>query len=313
MEIVEDKPNVIESAPVNAEIVNFESFDILEEIGSGSFGIVYKVQKKAEGTIFAMKSLSKNTLEKCKQLKYAISECKIMKRLNHPFVLTLHYAFQTKKYLYLVLDFCSRGDLLGIINKKNLLSEKSARFYLAETILALEYLHSLNILYRDLKPSNILIDSEGHIKLADFGLAKENVGSANPAMSIAGSPAYLPPETINRKGTTPAADIYGLGPLLYEMLTGSPLFTGNDTMVIYNNIKMARVAFTPYVTESAKNLINLVINKNPERRPTIPQLKRHIFFRRLDWKALLDKKISPPKIFESEKFELNKLDKLEDL
>ena len=292
----EDKPNIAESAPVNTETVNFESFDVLEEIGSGSFGTVYRVQKKNEDKVYAMKSLSKRTLEVHRQLKYAISECKIMKQLNHPFILTLHYAFQTKKFLYLVLDYCSCGDLLEIIRSQGKLSEKASRFYLAEVILALEYLHSMDILYRDLKPSNILIDSTGNVKLADFGLAKENVRTNNPAMSMAGTPAYLPPETINGRGTTHAADIYGLGPLLYEMLTGTPLFSGNDTCAIYNSIRLGRIAFPPYVDEAAKNLINQVMNRNPERRLTINQLKRHFFFRRLNWQALFEKKIKPPKI-----------------
>lgn len=304
-ESVEDKPNVTESAPVNTETVNFESFDVLEEIGSGSFGVVYKVQKKNEDKVFAMKSLSKRTLEVYRQLKYAISECKIMKQLNHPFILTLHYAFQTNKYLYLILDYCPNGDLLDIITQQGKLSEKSARFYLAEVILALEYLHSLSILYRDLKPSNILIDETGNVKLADFGLAKENVGTSNPAMSMAGTPAYLPPETLTGKGTTTAADIYGLGPLLYEMLTGIPLFSGNDTTVIYNNIRQGKIAFPPYVDEPARNLINLVMSKAPEKRPTTSQLKRHFFFRRMNWQALYDKKIKPPKITHYERYSDN--------
>lgn len=293
---VEDKPTVNEPAPVNTEIVNYDSFVICEEIGSGSFGIVYRVQKKNEGKVYAMKSLSKRTLEQHKQLKYAISECKIMKQLNHPFIITLHYAFQTSKYLYLILDYCSYGDLLGVINRQGRFNEKTASYYLGETILALEYLHSLNILYRDMKPSNILVDSDGHIKLADFGLAKENVGANNPAMSMAGTPAYLPPETLDRRGTTAAADIYGLGPLLYEMMTGHPIFAGQDTIQIYNNIRQSRITFPPYLSIYAKDLITSVMSKNPERRPTINQLKRHMFFKKLNWQALLDKRIQPPKL-----------------
>ena len=113
---------------------------------------------------------------------------------------------------------------------------------------------------------------------------------------MAGTPAYLPPETIDRKGTTAAADIYGLGPLLYEMLTGSPLFSGNDTMALYSNIRNGRIAFPPYVEEPARDLINQVMARNPLRRPTINQLKRHFFFRRLNWQALLNKRIIPPRI-----------------
>jgi tRNA A-37 threonylcarbamoyl transferase component Bud32 len=296
VDLVEDKTNIVENAPVNTGDLNCKDFNLLEEIGSGSFGTVYKVEKKATGETFAMKSLSKSKLKKLYQLKYAISECKIMQKLKHPFILTLYHGFQDEKYLYMILDYCSNGDLSGIIRSQKTLDEKSAKFYLGEIILALEYLHSLKILYRDLKPANILLNSDGHIKLADFGLAKENVGLNNPAMSMAGTPAYLPPETVNRKGTTTAADIYGLGLLLYEMLTGRPLFTGNDLMAIYNHIKKAKITFPTYVSEPARDLINLVTSKNPEKRPTIPQIKRHPFFRRTNWQALYEKRIKPPDI-----------------
>lgn len=278
------------------ESIDFSCFTIMEEIGSGSFGIVYKVTKINDGKIFAMKSLSKASLQKQKQLKYAISECKIMKQLNHPFIVPLYYAFQTPKYLYLILELCPNGDLLELLEKKGILEETVARFYLAEVILALEYLHEADIIYRDLKPANVLIDSEFHAKLADFGLAKEKVNKVNPAMTMAGSPAYLPPEIVAKKGATSASDIYGLGPLLYELLTAKTPYYSEDIDMLFQNIKTAKLSFPEYVSQPAKDLICQVMNKDPTKRPQISQIKRHPFFRKMDWHALLARKIRPPKL-----------------
>jgi len=128
-------------------------------------------------------------------LKYAISECNILKQSNHPYVLKMHYSFQTPKYLYMILDLCTGGDLAYHLTKREIFDENESKFFIAEVILAIEYLHSLDIIYRDLKPENILIDTEGHVKLADFGLAKEGIKNNN-ARSFCGSPAYLAPEML---------------------------------------------------------------------------------------------------------------------
>ena len=268
----------------------------MEEIGSGSFGTVYKVKKNNTGEVFAMKSLSKPVLRKHKQLKYAISECKIMKQLNHPFIVKLHYAFQTSKYLYLTLELCENGDLYGLIEKYNKIDENTAKFYLAEVILALEYLHSLDIIYRDLKPANVLIDKFGHVKLADFGLAKEKVKTIDLAMTVVGSPAYMPPEILQKKGASKASDIYGLGPFLFELLTGTTPYYCDDVEELYQNIKTAKLSFPDYLTSDAKEFISLVMNKDPAKRPTISQIKRHIFFKNMYWEALISKRIKPPKV-----------------
>lgn len=299
-ENVEDHPVVCESAPVHEENINFKSFELFDELGNGSFGTVYKVMKKnLPGQYFAMKCLSKSSLQKQKQLKYAISEIKIMKRLQHPFILTLHYAFQEPNNIYLILDYCPNGDLLDLIQRKRKLDEQTARFYLAEVILALEYLHAQDIIYRDLKPSNILLDEQGHVKLADFGLAKENVNNQNLAMTLAGTPAYLPPETINKQGTSKSGDIYGIGPLLYEMLTGMPPYYSRDIDQLFNNIKYSQLSFPPFVSQTAKELINLVMNKIPEKRPSMYVIKHLTFFRKLDWDAMIAKRIKPPRLVQS--------------
>ena len=137
----------------------------------------------------------------------------------------MHYSFQTPQNLYMILDLCPGGDLAYHLGVKEIFEEDEARFFIAEVLLAIEYIHSLNVVYRDLKPENILVCGDGHIKLADFGLAKEGLTKGNSkAKSFCGSPAYLPPEMFSDSGVTKAADIYQMGAVLYEMLIGMPPF-----------------------------------------------------------------------------------------
>ena len=295
---VKSNEEAVENHMVNAdndigEVVNFDSFELLEELGQGSFGVVYKARKKTSSEVFAMKCLSKAKLRKQRQLKYAISECKIMKILKHPFVLQMFYAFQTPQSLYLVIEYCPNGDLLKLVHKNSKVSEDIVRFYAAEIVLALEYLASLDIVYRDLKPENVLIDNEGHAKLADFGLAKEDITN-NPAMTMAGSPAYLPPEIVKHKGASAASDIYGIGVMIYEMLTGSLPHYNEDIELLYNSIVKDQIAIPGFVSSEAKDLMKSLMHKKPEKRLNFSQIKKHSFFKKIDWEALLEKKIPVP-------------------
>ena len=155
-----------------------------------------------------MKVLKKDFLIKNNHLKYAITECNVLKQTDHPFIIKLHYSFQTQENLYMILDYCPGGDLNQLLERKEILEENEAKFYIAEIILAIEYLHSHGILYRDMKPENILIAQDGHIKLADFGLAKEGITGMALAKSFCGSPAYLAPEMLISKAVGKSADIY---------------------------------------------------------------------------------------------------------
>ena len=279
-----------------SENVNLKNFAIIDEIGSGSFGKVYKVMKNEDRKIYAMKKLNKNFLIKQKQLKYAIGECKILRGLSHPFIIQLHYAFQTPKNLYIIMEYCPNGDLMSHLAERNKFSESAAKFYVAETILALEYLHSLDIVYRDLKPENILVDRAGHIRLADFGLAKENVNPLNPAMSFCGSPAYLAPELLSKSGSEKSADVYGIGAILYEMLCGNPPFFSDNIQDLFKHIKKGVIQFPKTIKPEAQDLIRKLMDKDPAKRPTLNQIKRHIFFRDIDWELLESKGVKPPSL-----------------
>ena len=188
--------------------------------------------------------LNKRKLIAKKQLKYAVGEANIMKKLGSPFIITLHYAFETPLHLYMAIDHCPHGDLAEIIVERDQLKESTACFVIAQLILAIEYLHGKNILYRDLKPENILIASDGYIKLTDFGLSKENCF----AMSFCGSPAYLSPEMLEKKGVGFESDLYGIGTVLFEMVVGEPPYFDENMDVMFENIKTGKLRYPSYLS-----------------------------------------------------------------
>ena len=277
--------------------INFNSFEILELIGGGSFGKIFKVKQKNTSKIYAMKVLNKSYLIQKKLLRYAITECTILKNSDCPFILKLHYSFQTPENLYMILDYCPIGDLSYQI-QINLFEEEEAKFYIAELILAIEYLHKKDIIYRDMKPENILIDEDGHIKLADFGLAKENVKNDTPNKTFCGSPQYLSPEMLSKEGTTKSSDIYGIGAILFEMVTGAPPFYSQDVDLMYKNISENKLMFPEIFSEELKDLLRKMLDKNPKQRIGIgndkQDLKDHPFFADIDWDLIFKKKIVPP-------------------
>ena len=274
--------------------IHLHCFEIIEEVGYGSYGKVFKVKKKSSDEVFALKSLNQALLRQKKQLKYAIAECKIMKNLSHPFILPLIWSFQSESHLFLVLEYCSNGDLSMLLGYVHHLTLAQARFYLAEVVSGLSYLHSKGIIYRDLKPHNTLIGDQGHIRLADFGLAKENATQANPTMSFCGSPAYIAPEILNHQGAWKAIDSYSVGVNLYEYLTGSPPFYDDNLEVLYSNILKGNLKFPVGFNEAAQDLITKLMQVEPEARPSIDEIKSHGFFEGIDWTSLQNKEIPPP-------------------
>ena len=298
--IQKNRNNIIKSSDIDEKsktIINYNSFEILELIGGGSFGKVFKVKLKGTDKIFAMKVLNKGYLIKKKLLRYAITECNVLKQSNCPFIIKLHYSFQTPENLYMIIDYCPLGDLSYQI-QMSLLEEDEAKFYIAELILAIEYLHQHDIIYRDLKPENILIDEDGHIKLADFGLAKENVSTNTPNKTFCGSPQYLSPEMLSKEGTTKASDIYGIGAILFELISGAPPFFSQDENLMYKNISENKLMFPEFFSEEIKDLLTKMLDKNPKNRIGIENdksdLKNHEFFRDINWDDILQKKVKPP-------------------
>jgi serine/threonine protein kinase len=193
----------------------------------------------------------------------------------------------------MVIDYCPGGDLSFQI-QLNLFEEEEAKFYIAELILAIEYLHNHNIIYRDLKPENILIASDCHIKLVDFGLARENVKD-DVVKSFCGSPNYLSPEMVKHQGATKVTDIYGIGAVLYELVSGTTPFYGNDLRTLYNNIANKKLMFPEFFSDTLKDLLKKLLEKNPKKRiRVIEDIKKHDFFKGIEWNELEFKRIVPP-------------------
>lgn len=181
-------------------------FEALSLLGKGSFGEVFLVRKADTSELYAMKVLRKNKIMGQNLVRYAMTERNIMSFLKHPFIVSLKFAFQTSDKLYLILDYCPGGDLGNLINKQKFIPEEQAKIYVCEILLAIEELHDRDIIFRDLKPDNVVIDKGGHALLTDFGLSKEGVDDGCTANSFCGSVAYLAPEMLNRKGHGKSVD-----------------------------------------------------------------------------------------------------------
>lgn len=280
------------------EKVNVEDFELVRVIGKGSFGKVTLVRKKSDTKLYAMKVLAKQNIIKRKQVEHTKTERNVLGKLNHPFIVKLHYAFQTDVKLYFVLDYAAGGELFFHLSRMKKFPDHMARFYAAEITMALDTMHEHGVVYRDLKPENILLDGDGHIKLADFGLAKEGiVAAAEGAHSLCGTPEYLSPEVLDRQGHGTAVDWWNLGMVLYEMLTGLPPWYTTDREKLFERLRGAPLKFPFYVGRPAASLIQALLNRNPVQRLGAgggAEVQNHGFFNKLDWDALYRREIPPP-------------------
>ncbi|XP_076976947.1 ribosomal protein S6 kinase alpha-2 isoform X7 [Tamandua tetradactyla] len=276
-------------------------FELLKVLGQGSYGKVFLVRKVKgpdAGQLYAMKVLKKATLKVRDRVRSKM-ERDILAEVNHPFIVKLHYAFQTEGKLYLTLDFLRGGDLFTRLSKEVMFTEEDVKFYLAELALALDHLHGLGIIYRDLKPENILLDEEGHIKITDFGLSKEAVDPDKRAYSFCGTIEYMAPEVVNRRGHTHSADWWSFGVLMFEMLTGSLPFQGKDRKETMALILKAKLGMPQFLSPEAQSLLRALFKRNPSNRlgaglDGVEDIKRHPFFLTIDWNKLYRKEIKPP-------------------
>ena len=290
-------------------IRNYESIAI---IGRGAFGEVHVCREKKTGDIVAIKKIKKEILILKNQIIHVRNEQSLMSNIKSPWIVDLKASFQEGDYLYLVMEFCTGGDLMNLLIVKDILTEEEAKFYLAELILAIESIHKLDCIHRDIKPDNILIDSTGHIKLSDFGLAKisekifENredlnlttINQHNRNYSCVGTAYYVAPEVLNKKGYGPEIDWWSAGIIFYEMLVGYAPFCSKDTSEVCYKVlnwkKYFKIPSKIKLSFEAEDLIVKLIN-NPNKRlgkNGVSEIKNHPFFKDIDWENIRNMK--PP-------------------
>jgi len=276
--------------------VGYDDFELLSIIGQGSFGKVVQVRMKYTGDIFAMKVLNKRNVVERGEIDHTLAEKNILMKFDHPFIMSLHYSFQTDDKLFLVMDFVNGGEMFYHIQKARRFDNERAKFYLAEIVLGLDCLHNNGVIYRDLKPENLLLDSDGHVKITDFGLSKEGLTTAYATtQTFCGTPEYLAPEVVEGRPYTKSVDWWSVGTLLFEMLTGLPPFYDEDMQNMYNKKMNSDPTIPEYVPELARDLITKFLDKDPETRlQEIQDIKSHPYFQGINWEKLYNKEITPP-------------------
>lgn len=270
--------------------------EMRETIGTGTFGRVRLCRHKATSKYCALKILKKQEILRMKQVDHILAEASILQEIQHPFVVNMLKGFMDADRLYILMEYVVGGELFSHLRKAGKFPNDVAKFYAAEVILAFEYLHSKDIIYRDLKPENLLLNFDGNIKITDFGFAKRVL---DRTFTLCGTPEYLAPEIIHTKGHDKAVDWWALGILLYEMLVGYPPFFDESPYKIYEKILEGRVQFPRWVDAKAKDLIKGLLTLDHTKRlgslkRGVQDIKRHKYFAGVDWDVVLAKKIPAP-------------------
>ncbi|KAJ1958339.1 cAMP-dependent protein kinase catalytic subunit, partial [Dispira parvispora] len=282
----------------HAPTVSLADFRVERTLGTGSFGRVRLVQYKTTQQYYAMKVLKKSEVVRAKQVEHVNNERQILGLCKSPFLVSLLGAFQDNVNLYMVMEYVVGGELFTYLRKYQRFPPQVAKFYAGEVILAFEYLHSFDIIYRDLKPENVLIDHRGHIKLTDFGFAKY---VPDVTWTLCGTPDYLAPEIIQSKGYSKAVDWYSLGVLIFEMLAGYPPFYDEDHFKLYEKILAGRIAWPSHFDPLAKDLVKRLLTHDLTKRygnlkNGSQDIKCHRWLMEIDWVKLFNRQIPAPLI-----------------
>ena len=293
--------------------MNFSNFEFLHIIGRGGFGKVWSVKSKKTNKHYALKQMSKVKIIDKKSIKSINSERELLSQLYSPFIVNMHYAFQDKEYLYLVMDLLPGGDLRYHISIHKKFSEEQTRFFICGIILSLEYIHSKGIIHRDLKPENLVLDEKGYIRLTDFGIAKKNLEDNSSETS--GTPGYMSPEVINSKNHSFPADYFALGVIGYEFMKGNRPYKGKNRKEIKEqmNERQAQITLKEIIKNNYENVeninegenwskesidfINKLLIRNPEERlgfGGVQDLKQHLWLKYYPWNLMYNKALPPP-------------------
>lgn len=281
--------------------VNLSNFRFVSVLGRGHFGKVILSQYKSSNEFYAIKALKKGDILYREEVESLMSEKRIFEIINrgqHPFLINLFACFQTPEHVCFVMEYANGGDLMMHIHQE-VFNENRACFYAACVVLGLQFLHDHKIIYRDLKLDNLLLDTEGYLKMADFGLCKEGVGFGDRTGTFCGTPEFLAPEVLLEPTYTRAVDWWGLGVLIYEMLVGESPFPGDIEEEIFEAITRDEVKYPRYLSNESVTIMRRLLRKNVEKRlgsteKDAEDVKRQSFFRGIDWDGLLKKRVRPP-------------------
>uniref|UniRef100_A0A8C2ZTS8 protein kinase C n=1 Tax=Cyclopterus lumpus TaxID=8103 RepID=A0A8C2ZTS8_CYCLU len=280
---------------------SLQDFKCVAVLGRGHFGKVLLAEYKSTGEMFAIKALKKGDIVARDEVDSLMCEKRIFEAVNsvrHPFLVNLFACFQTQEHVCFVMEYAAGGDLMMHIHA-DVFSEPRAIFYAACVVLGLQFLHDHKIVYRDLKLDNLLLDTEGYVKIADFGLCKEGMGFKDRTSTFCGTPEFLAPEVLTETSYTRAVDWWGLGVLIFEMLVGESPFPGDDEEEVFDSIVNDEVRYPRFLSTEAISIMRRLLRRNPERRlgagdKDAEEVKKHLFFRNMDWNGLLAKKVKPP-------------------
>uniref|UniRef100_A0A8C1RZ12 protein kinase C n=1 Tax=Cyprinus carpio TaxID=7962 RepID=A0A8C1RZ12_CYPCA len=280
---------------------SLKDFKCVAVLGRGHFGKVLLAEYSITGEMFAIKALKKGDIVARDEVESLMCEKRIFETVNsvrHPFLVNLFACFQTKEHVCFVMEYAAGGDLMMHIHA-DVFSEPRATFYAACVVLGLQFLHEHEIVYRDLKLDNLLLDTEGFVKIADFGLCKEGMGYQDRTSTFCGTPEFLAPEVLTETSYTRAVDWWGLGVLIFEMLVGESPFPGDDEEEVFDSIVNDEVRYPRFLSTEAISIMRRLLRRNPERRlgageRDAEDVKKHLFFRNIDWDGLLAKKVKPP-------------------
>uniref|UniRef100_A0A8C2ZU08 protein kinase C n=1 Tax=Cyclopterus lumpus TaxID=8103 RepID=A0A8C2ZU08_CYCLU len=281
--------------------LSLQDFRLIAVLGRGHFGKVLLSEYKKTGTMYAIKALKKGDIVARDEVESLMCEKRIFEVVNlshHPFLVNLFACFQTPEHVCFVMEYTAGGDLMMHIHT-DVFTEPRAVFYAACVVLGLQFLHDHKIVYRDLKLDNLLLDTDGYVKIADFGLCKEGMGFGDRTSTFCGTPEFLAPEVLTDTSYTRAVDWWGLGVLIYEMLVGESPFPGDDEEEVFDSIVNDEVRYPRFLSTEAIGIMRRLLRRNPERRlgsgeKDAEEVKKQPFFRNVDWEALLQRKAPPP-------------------